>query len=69
MAQEPPVILPPGRENLRKAPVVSVGLIGWIRVNLFSTWYNSLFTILGIYILYLVIPPLFQWAIRCCLVW
>ena len=63
MAQEPPVILPPGRENLRKAPVVSVGFIGWIKNNLFSTWYNTLFTILGLYILYLAVPPFFQWAI------
>ena len=63
MAQQPPVILPPGRENLRKPPVVSIGILSWIRINLFSTWYNTLFSILGIYILYLTVPPLFQWAI------
>ena len=63
MIQEPPAILPPGRENLRKPPVVSVGILGWIKTNLFSTWYNAFFTILGIYILYLAFPPLFQWAI------
>ena len=47
MAQQPPVILPPGRENLRKPPVVSIGILSWIRANLFSTWYNTLFSILG----------------------
>ena len=47
----------------KKAPIVSIGIIGWLRENLFSTWYNTIFTILGIYILYLAIPPFFQWAI------
>ena len=50
-------------EPSRKAPIVSIGIIGWLRENLFSTWYNAIFTILGIYILYLAIPPFFQWAI------
>ena len=50
-------------EPSRKAPIVSIGIIDWLRKNLFSTWYNSIFTVLGIYIIYLSIPPFFQWAI------
>ena len=62
MVQKPPTILTEN-EPLRKAPIVSIGIIDWLRKNLFSTWYNTIFTILGIYILYLAIPPFFQWAI------
>lgn len=46
----------------RPAPSIQVGIIGWIRKNLFSTWYNSMFTLL---VLYLFIPPLYhfiQWG-------
>ena len=55
--------LPPGREQLKKPPVVSRGFLDWTRKNLFSTWYNTLFTLILVYILYQFIPPLFQWAI------
>ena len=34
-----------------------------LRVIYFLTWYNSLFTLLGIYILYSIIPPIVQWGI------
>ena len=50
-------------EQVKKPPVIRLGILGWIKVNLFSTWYNSLFTILALYILYLAVPPFFQWAI------
>ena len=51
------------KELPKKAPIVSIGIISWLRENLFSTWYNTIFTIFGIYILFLAIPPFFQWAI------
>jgi general L-amino acid transport system permease protein len=28
-------------------PRTSVGLLGWLRQNLFSTWYNALLTIVA----------------------
>jgi len=28
-------------EQSRKAPIVSIGIIDWLRKNLFSTWYNT----------------------------
>ncbi len=43
-------------------PPSEVGVIGWLRKNLFSNWYYSLLTLFGFYILYLYVPPLFQWA-------
>ena len=42
-------------------PVIELGAMGWLRKNLFSNWYNSLLTILGLYLLYILIPPLANW--------
>ena len=50
-------------QSVKKPPVINIGVIGWLRQNLFSTWYNTILTFLGIYILYVAIPPFFQWAI------
>ncbi len=44
-------------------PASSVGAIGWVRRNLFSSPVNALLTVLAIYLLYLIIPPLFSWVI------
>jgi general L-amino acid transport system permease protein len=44
-------------------PVSEVGIIGWMRHNLFSSWLNTALTLVGIYLLYLIIPPLLDWAI------
>ncbi|MGH8352811.1 MAG: amino acid ABC transporter permease [Pseudomonas sp.] len=43
-------------------PRLSVGTIGWLRANLFSNWFNTLLTFLAIYLVWLIIPPLLQWA-------
>jgi general L-amino acid transport system permease protein len=43
-------------------PSTSVGVIGWMRANLFSSWLNTLLTISAVYLLYLTIPPLIEWA-------
>ena len=45
-----------------KPPVASVGVIGWVRNNLFNGWFNSLLTIVTLYFLWMVVPPLIQWA-------
>ncbi len=59
----------PGRsfvrtENIPQAPppVSTVGIVGWIRANLFSSPTNTALTLLTIYFLYLVVPQLFEWA-------
>ena len=31
-----------------KPPVEQIGIVGWFSKNLFSNWYNSLFTILAV---------------------
>ncbi|MFQ5973934.1 MAG: ABC transporter permease subunit, partial [Alphaproteobacteria bacterium] len=52
----------PGRQPELPPPRTQVGVVGWLRQNLFSTWYNALLTVLALYILYLIVPPLIQWA-------
>ena len=46
-----------------KPPVASIGIIGWIRSNLFNTWYNSILTLVVFYLLYKVVPPFIGWAL------
>ena len=45
-----------------KPPVTGVGVIGWVRSNLFKGWFNSLLTIIAIYCLWLIVPPMIRWA-------
>jgi general L-amino acid transport system permease protein len=45
-----------------KPPVTSVGVIGWVRSNLFSSWFNSFLTIVILYLLWIIVPPLIRWA-------
>lgn len=47
--------LPPPRQ--------SVGAVGWLKANLFSSWFNTLLTLFAIYLIWLVVPPLIQWAL------
>ncbi len=44
-----------------KPPVTSVGVIGWMKSNLFNGVFNSILTIVTIYLLWKTVPPLFQW--------
>jgi general L-amino acid transport system permease protein len=45
-----------------KPPVVAVGVIGWIRTNLFNGWFNSLLTLVTFYLLWKTIPTFVSWA-------
>lgn len=44
-------------------PRLSVGVVGWLRSNLFSSWFNTLLTLLAIYLIWLIVPPLLKWAV------
>jgi general L-amino acid transport system permease protein len=47
----------------RAAPFSNAGLLGWLRVNLFSDWKTALATVLiGIFVLW-YLPDLLRWAI------
>lgn len=43
-------------------PAMSVGVVGWLRSNLFSSWFNTLLTLFAVYLVWLMLPPLIQWA-------
>ena len=45
-----------------KPPVTQVGVVGWIRTNLFKGWFNSFLTVITIYCLWIIVPPLIRWA-------
>jgi general L-amino acid transport system permease protein len=47
-----------------RPPVVQIGVVGWLRQNLFSSWFNTLLTVLAILLLINVVPPLFNWSVR-----
>ncbi len=51
----------PGQHPDLPPPASAVGIVGWIYKNLFSSWLNAIMTIGGAYLLFLFIPPLFQW--------
>ena len=40
----------------RKPPVATTGILGWLRMNLFSNWINSLISLFVLYILIQFIP-------------
>jgi len=44
-------------------PASEVGALSWVRKNLFSSVPNAALTLLGLYLLYLIVPPLLDWAI------
>lgn len=44
-------------------PRLTVGPLAWLRKNLFSTWYNAALTLIGIWLLYVLLKPATQWAL------
>lgn len=43
-------------------PVTSVGAVAWVRQNLFSSPLNIFLTFFSAYVIYLLLPPVIQWA-------
>ncbi len=43
-------------------PLISVGVIGWLHKNLFSSFFNTVLTLGSLYLLYITVPPIIQWA-------
>ena len=46
----------------RPPPPRTVGTIGWLRANLFSSWFNAGLTLIALYVLWLIIPAVLEWA-------
>ena len=51
----------PGEHPDMAPPSTEVGIIGWIRHNLFSSTTNIVITVLTMYLLYIIVPPLLNW--------
>lgn len=49
-------------EDAIKPPATSVGVLGWVRANLFNNWFNSILTLVTLYALGRIIPPFIRWA-------
>ena len=43
------------------APITQTTLVGWLRKNLFATWYDSFLTITFLYLLGTIVPPALDW--------
>jgi general L-amino acid transport system permease protein len=52
-----------GRGETLRPPITQVGLLAWLRQNLFSSPFNTILTLFCLWLLYLSVPPLVQWAI------
>ncbi len=48
----------------RPAPNRHVGLVGWARENLFSTWLNSILTFLSVFVIGFVVIEVVPWIIQ-----
>lgn len=44
------------------APISEVGFIGWVKQNLFSSWFNSLLTLISIYFIFIILRDFIPWA-------
>jgi general L-amino acid transport system permease protein len=53
---------PPRAATEVRPPATEVGIIGWMKANLFNGWYNSALTLVVAYLLWLTIPPFVNWA-------
>ncbi|GJQ36758.1 MAG: hypothetical protein JETCAE01_27680 [Anaerolineaceae bacterium] len=47
-----------------KPPVTSQGVLGWLRANLFSNWFNSLLTIIFMVLIYVVARSVLIWSVQ-----
>ena len=47
----------------RAPPISEAGIIHWARANLFSSVTNTLLTLFSLYALYMLVPPLVNWAL------
>ncbi len=52
------------RPTSRRAPRQQIGLIEWLRKNLFSTWYNSIISLALIYFIIQVVTSFVSWVVQ-----
>lgn len=47
----------------RPSPDARTGVVGWLKENLFSSWGNTVLTIIAVAILAILIPPFIKWTL------
>ena len=53
---------PNGQTDDIKPPLTSIGVIGWMKSNLFNGIFNSVLTIITLLFLCKIVPPLIRWV-------
>ena len=48
---------------MQRPPATSTGVLGWLRANLFNSVFNTILTILAVYLLAMTVPALLRWAV------
>ena len=48
---------------VERPPRSEIGVIGWLHANLFSSWSNTLLTLLGLYITYYALSGVVEWGL------
>ncbi|MFQ6033329.1 MAG: amino acid ABC transporter permease [Candidatus Bipolaricaulia bacterium] len=51
------------RAEILAPPTVRLGPLRWLKENLFSTWYNGLFTVISLALVYFLLSSVLHWAI------
>lgn len=46
-----------------RPPITHIGVIGWVKNNLFNGVFNSILTLVTLFLLWKVAPPFFRWAV------
>ena len=52
----------PNTAEILRPPLTNIGVIGWMKANLFNGWFNSVLSLLVLYLLWMTVPPLINWA-------
>ncbi len=55
-------LIPNAASEQMKPPLRNIGVIGWLRENLFNNWFNSVLTLLTLYGFGRILPPLIRWV-------
>lgn len=63
MQRQSPEHYTPGNHPTWAPPANTVGIVGWLRENLFSNWTNTLLTCAALYLIYSAFVPLLGWAV------
>nr|NIP73760.1 amino acid ABC transporter permease [Gammaproteobacteria bacterium] len=44
-------------------PRITLSAVGWMRQNLFNSWYNTILTFVALWLIYLVLSSVISWGI------